>query len=66
MTVGQDGGRTLAARYMTMLDEHGPGAVDGFVAIDYTANSWSTETNSNLLDLFQQIGMIPAFDLGST
>jgi len=66
MTVGQDGGRTLAVHYLTMLDEHGPGAVDGFVAIDYTADSRSTGTKSNLLGLFQQFGMIPAFDLGST
>ena len=28
MTVDQDGGRTLAAYYLTMLDVHGPNAVD--------------------------------------
>ena len=35
MADNQDDGRTLAARYLTMLNDHGPDAVDGFVAVDY-------------------------------
>jgi steroid delta-isomerase-like uncharacterized protein len=35
MTDTQTDGRTLAARYLTMLNDHDPDAVDGFVAVDY-------------------------------
>jgi steroid delta-isomerase-like uncharacterized protein len=143
MTDGQIDGRTLAARYLSGLNDHDPDAVDGFVAVDYinhnpfvedgreanrafwssfftafpdikatmddlvvagdrvvgrftyrgthagpfygmpaTGNSiemrsidiWRTENGEfvehwdelNLLDLFQQIGMIPPFELGDT
>jgi len=143
MTASQNDGRTLAARYLTMLNDHDPDAVDGFVAVDHiehnpfaadgreanrafwssfftafpdieatmddlivagdrvagrftyrgthagpfygmppTGNAiqmrsidiWRTQNGEfaehwdelNLLDLFQQIGMIPAIDLGAT
>jgi steroid delta-isomerase-like uncharacterized protein len=143
MTASPHDGPTLAARYLTMLNDHDPDAVDGFVAVDYidhdafvpdgreanrafwssfftafpdieatmddlivagdrvvgrftyrgthagpfygmppTGNTiemrsidiWRTENGEfvehwdelNLLDLFQQIGMIPAFELGAT
>ena len=143
MTASQTDGRTLAARYLAMLNNHDPDAVDGFVAAGYidhdhfvadgreanrafwssfftafpdieatmddlivagdrvagrftyrgthagpfygmaaTGNAiemrsidiWRTQDGEfaehwdelNLLDLFQQIGMIPAFDLGAT
>jgi steroid delta-isomerase-like uncharacterized protein len=143
MTASQTDGRTLAAHYLTMLNEHDPDAVDGFVAVDHIDHDhfvadgreasrafWSSfftafpdleatmddlivagdrvagrftyrdthagpfygmpatgnaiETRSidiwrtcdgefaehwdelNLLDLFQQIGMIPALDFGAT
>jgi len=141
MTDSQTDGRTLAERYLTMLNEHNPDGVDGFVAVDYinhnqfvedgreanrvlwasffsafpdfavtmddlvvagdrvvgrftyhgthngpffgipaTGNAiemrsidiWRTENGEfvehwdelNLLDLFQQIGVIPSFNLG--
>ena len=35
MTDSQTDGRTLATRYLTMLNDHDPDAVDGFVAVDY-------------------------------
>ena len=35
MTDSQTDGRTLAERYLTMLNDHDPDAVDGFVAVDY-------------------------------
>jgi steroid delta-isomerase-like uncharacterized protein len=35
MTDSQNDGRTLAERYLTMLNEHNPDGVDGFVAVDY-------------------------------
>ena len=35
MTASQADGHTLAARYLTMLNDHDPDAVDGFVAVDY-------------------------------
>ena len=35
MTDSQTDGRTLAARYLKMLNDHDPDAVDGFVAVDY-------------------------------
>jgi len=143
MTASPTDGPTLAGRYLTMLNDHDPDAVDGFVAVDYINHSeyvedgreanrdfWSTfftafpdieatmddlvvagdrvvgrftyrgthagplygvpptgnaiEMRSidiwrtangefvehwdelNLLDLFQQIGMIPTFELGAT
>ena len=143
MTASPTDGPTLAGRYLTMLNDHDPDAVDGFVAVDYINHSeyvedgreanrdfWSTfftafpdieatmddlvvagdrvvgrftyrgthagplygvpptgnaiEMRSidiwrthngefvehwdelNLLDVFQQIGIIPAFELGAT
>ena len=143
MTASPTDGPTLAGRYLTMLNDHDPDAVDGFVAVDYINHSeyvedgreanrdfWSTfftafpdieatmddlvvagdrvvgrftyrgthagplygvpptgnaiEMRSidiwrthngefvehsdelNLLDVFQQIGMIPTFELGAT
>jgi predicted SnoaL-like aldol condensation-catalyzing enzyme len=143
MTASPADGRTLAARYLTMLNDHDPDAVAGFEAVDYidhnafvadgreanrafwssfftafpdveatmndlvvagdrvvgrftyrgthagplygvapTGNAiemrsidiWRTENGVfvehwdelNYLELFQQIGMIPAFDLGGT
>jgi steroid delta-isomerase-like uncharacterized protein len=143
MTASETDGRTLAARYLTMLNDHNPDGVDGFVAVDYIDHNpfvadgreahrafWSSfftafpdieatmddlivagdrvagrftyrgthagpfngipatgnaiEMRSidiwrirdgefaehwdelNLLDLFQQIGMIPTLDLGAT
>ena len=143
MTTSQADGRTLAARYLTMLNDHDPDAVDGFVAVDYidhdhfvadgreanrafwlsfftafpdieatmddlvvagdrvvgrftyrgthagpfygmaatrsaiemrSIDIWRTESGEfvehwdelNLLDVFQQIGMIPTFELGAT
>jgi steroid delta-isomerase-like uncharacterized protein len=143
MTASQTDGRTLAARYLTMLNDHDPDAVGGFVAVDYidhgpfvadgrdanrafwsnfftafpdldapmddlilagdrvvrrftyrgthaspfygmppTGNAvemrsidiWRTHDREvvdhwdelNLLDLFQQIGLIPTFELGAT
>jgi steroid delta-isomerase-like uncharacterized protein len=35
MTATKNDGHTLAARYLTMLNEHDPDAVDGFVAVGY-------------------------------
>jgi steroid delta-isomerase-like uncharacterized protein len=35
MTDSQTDGRTLAARYLKMLNDHDPDAVHGFVAVDY-------------------------------
>ena len=35
MTVTKADGRTLAARFLSGLNEHDPDAVDGFVAVDY-------------------------------
>ena len=143
MTASPTDGPTLAGRYLTMLNDHDPDAVDGFVAVDYINHSeyvedgreanrdfWSTfftafpdieatmddlvvagdrvvgrftyrgthagplygvpptgnaiEMRSieiwrthngefvehwdelNLLDVFQQIGMIPTFELGAS
>ena len=143
MTASPTDGPTLAGRYLTMLNDHDPDAVEGFVAVDYINHSeyvedgreanrdfWSTfftafpdieatmedlvlagdrvvgrftyegthtsplygvpptgnaiEMRSidiwrthhgefvehwdelNLLDVFQQIGMIPTFELGAT
>src|SRR5215475_7402636 len=93
----QTDGRTLATRYLKGLNDHDPGAVDGFVAIDYINHNefvadgleanrawWSSFFTAfpdieatmdefvehwdelNLLDLVQQIGVIPAFDFGDT
>ena len=141
MSASQVDGRTLAERYLTMLNDHDPDGVDGFVAVDYINHNpavedgregnrvfwrdffiafpdiemtmddlivagdrvvgrftyrgthdgplygmpatgkpiemrsidiWRTENGEfvehwdelNMLDLFQQIGMIPAFDFG--
>jgi steroid delta-isomerase-like uncharacterized protein len=143
MTDDQDEGRTLAERYLSLLNDHDPDAVDAFVAVDYinhnafvgdgreanrafwssfftafpdieatmddlvvagdrvvgrftyrgthagpyygtpaTGSSiemrsidiWRTENGEfvehwdelNLLELFQQIGMIPAFEVGGS
>jgi predicted SnoaL-like aldol condensation-catalyzing enzyme len=35
MTDSQADGRILAERYLTMLNEHNPDGVDGFVSADY-------------------------------
>ena len=35
MADSQTDGRTLAARYLKLLNDHDPEAVDGFVAVDY-------------------------------
>lgn len=35
MTDSQTDGRTLAERYLTMLNEHDPDGFDGFVSVDY-------------------------------
>ena len=35
MTDSQTDGGTLAARYLQLLNDHDPDAVDGFVAVDY-------------------------------
>jgi hypothetical protein len=35
MTDGQTDGRTLAERYLKGLNDHSPGAVDGFLTVDY-------------------------------
>ena len=143
MTASPTDGPTLAGRYLAMLNDHDPDAVDGFVAVDYINHSeyvedgreanrdfwsmfftafpdieatmedlvvagdrvvgrftyrgthtgplygvpptrnaiemrsidiWRTHNGEfvehwdelNLLDVFQQIGMIPAFELGAT
>ena len=35
MNPSQADGRTLAGRYLAMLNDHDPDGVDGFVAVDY-------------------------------
>ena len=39
MTASPTDGPTLAGRYLTMLNDHDPDAVDGFVAVDYINHS---------------------------
>ena len=43
MSASQVDGRTLAERYLTMLNDHDPDGVDGFVAVDYINHNPAVE-----------------------
>ena len=40
MTDSQTDGRTLAARYLKLLNDHDPAAVDGFVGLSPAVRNW--------------------------
>jgi len=48
MNPSQADGRTLAGRYLAMLNDHDPDGVDGFVAVDYinTIRWWRTDVKA--------------------
>jgi hypothetical protein len=48
MADSQADGRTLAERYVTMMNEHNPDGVDSFVAVDYINHnrSWRTDVKA--------------------